>query len=56
MEFGRWASVSSARLYLRRGEVALLRCRGEFNEDIEKRFLVLCSVGRRVLALVMLLD
>ena len=47
MEFGRWASVSFARLYLRRGLAVALpkRC-----------LLILCSVGGRVWVLVKLLE
>ena len=51
MEFGRWASVTSAKLYLRRGEVALLRCRGDFSEELEQRLAVVSSIGARVFRL-----
>ena len=48
MEFGRWASESSARLYLRRGEVALLRCRGNFSEQVQSRLCLLAQIGAEV--------
>ena len=51
MEFGRWASVTSAKLYLRRGEVALLRCRGDVSEELEQRLAVVSSIGAQVFRL-----
>ena len=55
MEFGRWASVSSARLYLRRGEVALLRCRGDFTDEVVARLAALSAVGSSIWRLCKLL-
>ena len=48
MTYGRWASVASARLYLRRGEVALLRCRGEYSDAIAAKLFALASLGCRI--------
>ena len=45
MEYGRWASVSSCRLYLRRGEVALLRCRGSMADELSARISILSQIG-----------
>ena len=36
MESGRWASVTSAKLYLPQSEVAPLRCRGDVPEEVER--------------------
>jgi hypothetical protein len=45
MEFGRWASLTSCKLYLRRGEVALLRCRSEYSDFLQKRIDLVSSIG-----------
>ena len=55
MLFGRWASVASARLYLPRGEVAVLRCRGEFSAALQARLNALAAIGCRVWSLCKLL-
>ena len=55
MEFGRWMSVASARLYLRRGEVVLLRCQGEFTREVSGRLEAPSAVGSRVWVLCKLL-
>ena len=51
MEFARWASATSAKLHLRRGEVALLRCRGDLSEEMERGLLLVASVGAQVFRL-----
>ena len=56
MEYGRWASVASARLYLRRGEVALLRCRGDFSDAVAARLQALSTISSRVWILYKLLS
>ena len=55
MHYGRWASVASCRLYLRRGEAALLRCRGEFSDATTLRLNKLAAIGCRVWTLCKLL-
>ena len=42
---GRWASESSCREYLRRAEVALMRCRGKFSSNCWRRAEALAAVG-----------
>ena len=51
MQFGRWAPVTSAKLYLRRGEVALLRCRGDCSEGMKRRLQLISSIGDHVFRL-----